>query len=339
MNSKRSISSVNWVMRGGALFLALMVSVFSLTVGGILKRAQLKPASEDGAMVFLLLGTDNREEGQQGRTDAIMLVGVDPQDDKIALVSVQRDLLLAIPGHEQNRINAAYRFGGEELLRRTIEENLGITVDGSIEVDFSAFQSIISALGGVTIDNLSEAEAAYLRGDEKGGNYVNGKAGRYTNGRTYPDAQAGACLLSPEEALDFVRARHVDNTSDYGRTNRQKRLIKAILTKLKDSSTKELLALLKAGRKLLANGDLQSSASWEQLAGLGARAVDIYSRKSHEEKEAADKDDTIPQWFFQESFPQKGDFVDTTYKKMAVIAPKDPQQAVESLHRTLYGEK
>ena len=105
---------------------------------------------EDDALVNLMLvGQDRREgEGRQ-RSDTMILCSINPDTKQVSLISFMRDLYVRIPGgYSDNRLNAAYAFGGFPLLDDTIYENFGITIDGNIEVDFERFEKVIDVLGG-----------------------------------------------------------------------------------------------------------------------------------------------------------------------------------------------
>jgi LCP family protein required for cell wall assembly len=115
-----------------------------------------RPADQPGK-TFLLVGSDSRaglskaEQRRLGtgstggqRTDTIMLVYV-PPGGKSALISIPRDSYLDIPRHGKNKINAAYAFGGPELLVQTVEQNTGLRVDGYMEIGFGGFVNIIDA--------------------------------------------------------------------------------------------------------------------------------------------------------------------------------------------------
>lgn len=120
-----------------------------------------RPANTPGTQT-LLVGTDSRlglsEADQQRlstggdvggrRTDTIMLLHQPPSGDDV-LVSLPRDLYVAVPGQGQNKLNSAFAFGGEQLLTRTIETNTGVRIDNYIEVGLGGFATIIDALGGV----------------------------------------------------------------------------------------------------------------------------------------------------------------------------------------------
>lgn len=174
---------------------------------------------------LLLIGRDQTEGGLQGRSDAIILCTLHRSEERLVMTSLLRDLYLTIPGHGQNRLNAAYAFGGAELLSQTLEENFGVRPDGWLEVDFSGFSTIVDTLGGVSLV-LSQAEAEEI--NRKTG-------GALTEGRQ---------TLQGEEALAYVRIRKLDEDGDFSRTARQQKLLEAIVEAGRSSKASTLLALL-----------------------------------------------------------------------------------------------
>jgi LCP family protein required for cell wall assembly len=162
------------------------------------------PVEAPSGMNLVLLGSDARASlGKTGRTDSIILVHVDSEKNFLSMLSIPRDLYVAIAGHPPNRINAAYTFGGPALLIRTIQSTFGLDLDHYLEVDFNAFQQITDTVGGVYVDI----------------------------DRTYNDQwihfDPGYQLLNGTKALDYVRTRH-DSNYDFGRMERQQRFIQAI---------------------------------------------------------------------------------------------------------------
>jgi LCP family protein required for cell wall assembly len=101
----------------------------------------------------LLLGADHGPgRADAGRSDAIVLVRTDPDNHRVSLLSIPRDLRVEIPGYGPNKINAAYAFGGPQLAIETVEQVTGVKVNHVALVDFSTFGELIDALGGVTVD-------------------------------------------------------------------------------------------------------------------------------------------------------------------------------------------
>ncbi len=188
----------------------------------------------DGARTFLVVGSDSRAglddlEGfgdfSGARGDVVMLVKVDPSTDSATMLSLPRDLWVSIPGHGENRINAAYAFGGPSLMVETIRSNLDIEINHYVEIDFVGFQALVDELGGITI------EFAYPARDSKSG----------------LDVDAGTQTLDGDQALAYARSRHYQeyqdgswrsvDASDIGRTGRQQEVMRALLARLKSPSS------------------------------------------------------------------------------------------------------
>jgi polyisoprenyl-teichoic acid--peptidoglycan teichoic acid transferase len=103
---------------------------------------------------ILVLGADeglNRQKGS-GRADAIMVLRTDPDENRIALLSIPRDLRVQIPGRGTDKINAAYALGGPALAIRTVQSVTGLQVNHVIVVDFGTFSEVVDALGGITVN-------------------------------------------------------------------------------------------------------------------------------------------------------------------------------------------
>jgi polyisoprenyl-teichoic acid--peptidoglycan teichoic acid transferase len=121
-------------------------------------RAYAALAPQDGLMLsnpstILVLGTDegpNREG--PFRSDSIMIVRTDPDEHRIALLSIPRDLRVEIPGRGLDKVNAAYAYGGSTLAIRTIQALTGIPLNHVIVVNFSKFREVIDTLGGITVN-------------------------------------------------------------------------------------------------------------------------------------------------------------------------------------------
>ena len=174
----------------------------------------------------LLLGSDSR--GEKGaRTDSIMVAHYNPQTHSVKLISLMRDMYVTIPEHGQQKLNAAYSFGGPELLRETIKQNFDLDIHHYAIVDFKGFVKAVDLLvpDGIEVDIPYEMSDGIGMTLEKGRQQLNG-----------------------EELLGYVRFRQ-DRLSDFGRVQRQQEVV----SKLKEeavslnSVTKlpELLNLLK----------------------------------------------------------------------------------------------
>jgi LCP family protein required for cell wall assembly len=141
------------------------------------------------------------------------------------MTSFLRDLYVPIPGHGSNRINAAYAYGGMNLLEQTIEENFAVTVDGAIEVDFDQFSRIIDLLGGISLQ-LRQDEADTI------------------NRETGSTLTEGLQHLTGHQALTYSRIRSLDPDGDFSRTGRQRKVMEAIVSKCRSAGPSTLIPLL-----------------------------------------------------------------------------------------------
>ncbi|MGJ7911155.1 LCP family protein [Neobacillus sp. LXY-1] len=155
-----------------------------------------------GKINVLLLGSDTRGE-EHARTDSIMIAHYDQDTHQPRLISIMRDTYVEIPGHGKQKINAAYAYGGPELLRQTIKENFDIDINYYAVVDFEGFSKItdIVAPDGIEVDVPHEMT--------------------YGIGTTI---NQGIQTLHGDKLLGYVRYRH-DNMSDFGRVQRQQEVI------------------------------------------------------------------------------------------------------------------
>ena len=179
---------------------------------------------------ILLIGQDARPgEGRQ-RSDSMILCTINKQNKAITLTSFMRDLYVNIPGHGGDKLNAAYAYGGMDLLSQTMKENFGVQVDATVEVDFSGFKKVVNALGGIEI-HLTAAEVDYMMSADWDG--------LSTDGWTLTP---GVNLLNGDQALAYSRIRAIGY--DFERTERQRRVISAILAKCKGMDIAQTNSLL-----------------------------------------------------------------------------------------------
>lgn len=181
----------------------------------LLKGTSVK---DDDIISILLIGADKRESWKEaGRSDSCMIATIDMKHNKLKLTSLMRDMYLEIPGYGKHKFNAAYSYGGVELMYKTIVANFGITVDGYVLVDFEAFKSVIDTLGGVDV-KLTDDEYNYLM-----------KAYHRTS---VLKLKQGNNKMNGTQALAYCRIRQ-DIRGDFGRTERQRYVISQILAAMK----------------------------------------------------------------------------------------------------------
>ncbi len=182
----------------------------------------------------LLIGADKRE-GDHGRSDTLLLLTLNPRTHRVALLGLPRDLLVAVPGHGQTKINHAYAYGGADLTRRTVSDFVGLKIDYHALIFFEGFMHAVDALGGVTV-NVPDVE-----GHGRGMNYDDNA------GDLHIHLKPGRQHLNGRQALGFVRYRksntHGLGDNDEARSGRQQQFLRAVADQhLRATSLPGLLA-------------------------------------------------------------------------------------------------
>ena len=173
---------------------------------------------------ILLIGQDRRENQGRQRSDSMILCTLNLDEKTLVMTSFLRDTYVTIPSwngkdYSNNRLNVNYAIGGMGMLDQCLEENFGVVVDYNLEVDFSGFTRVVDAMGGVDVE-LTSAEAGHLKNGLKTGmNHLNG-----------------------DQALAYSRIRKLDN--DFGRTNRQRTVLLALMNRAKSMSLMDVTKLI-----------------------------------------------------------------------------------------------
>ena len=187
-----------------------------------LNTSNKEPAKLNGYN-FVLFGLSGENSGDDNRSDTIMIVTVDQDRKEIKLTSILRDTKAAIEGHEPQKINAAYKYGGADLALKTINQNFSLDLKEYVTVDFTTLEDVIDILGGIEIE-LSEDEVYFI------------------NSYASEPVTEGLNTLNGEQALLYSRIRKID--SDKIRAGRQQKVIGEILAKLKGSNFLQWLQVL-----------------------------------------------------------------------------------------------
>ncbi|MCK1819151.1 LCP family protein, partial [Streptomyces sp. XM83C] len=200
------------------------------------KDMKNRPRAGHG-MNILLVGTDGRDritEAERRRyrlggapchcTDTIMIVHISEDRERASVVSLPRDSYAVTPAHTDAvtgkrhhahplKLNAAYAEGGPQLTVRTVEQMTRVKIDHYLEVDFVSFMKTVDELGGVKICTAQPLKDSY----------------------TGLDLAPGTHTLTGGQALQYVRARHVDGAADLGRMKRQQRFLAALVDRATSS--------------------------------------------------------------------------------------------------------
>lgn len=179
---------------------------------------------QKGITNILLIGTDGRTLDEQSRSDSIIIATIDNNTKKVKLTSVVRDTYVEIKGHGNNKINAAFAFGGADLLMDTIQRNFNIKLDKYVIINFWGFEGLVDSIGGLDIA-VKDTEVAE----------VNKFIGETDTVKSPALTQGGLQHLDGQQSLAYARIRHVGN-GVYERDSRQRTVITLLVDKLKDTS-------------------------------------------------------------------------------------------------------
>ncbi|HDT8172364.1 TPA: LCP family protein [Enterococcus faecalis] len=174
------------------------------------KKSQVNLNNKEPFSV-LLLGIDTGDDGrvEQGRSDTTIVATVNPRDKQTTLVSLARDTYVDIPGQgKQDKLNHAYAFGGASLAMDTVENYLNIPINHYVSINIAGLKELVNAVGGIEVNNnLTFSQDGY-------------------------DFTIGKISLDGEQALSYSRMRYEDPNGDYGRQERQRKVIEGIVQKV-----------------------------------------------------------------------------------------------------------
>ncbi|WP_082233292.1 LCP family protein [Halobacillus massiliensis] len=237
------------------------------TVTGIDHEATKKKIEAEEPLNILLLGVDERE-GDRGRSDTMIVMTLDPANEKMQMISIPRDTRTQIVGKGiDDKINHAYAFGGSEMSVNTVENFLDIELDYYLRMNMEGLGQLVDAVGGISVQNEFAFEYS---------------------GKNFPK---GEISLNGEEALAWVRMRYDDPQGDAGRNERQRQVIQGIIDKGANMNAvgkiNEVMDVL--GNNVATNmkfADMRNLAtnyrgarrdiSTYQMTGEGTRIDDIY---------------------------------------------------------------
>lgn len=238
-------------------------------------------AGEDEILNIMLVGCDAKSYDKWIRSDSMIIFSIDRAHKKIKLTSLMRDMYVSIPGYGLNKLNAAFAFGGGELLLKTVAQNYKVDMSKYVCVNYSAFVEVVDRLGGLYI-TVEDKEVDYLN------KYVKGGAQNKLS-------EGGTQLLNGQQVLAYCRIRKLG--TDSARTQRQRTALKGLVTKLKSASATELTDIATATLPSVKTNLEESEVKSLILDALGMRDYTIDELK----------------------VPVDGTWQDMTVNKMAVL--------------------
>lgn len=249
------------------VLLALVVAAVSLVIAYLGKVNQGSDLSgdiginsdlpSDGVQNIALFGLETEyRNNASGRSDAIIILSVDRTHNKIKLTSIARDTLVAVEGHGYKKLTEAWAYGGMSLAVKTINENFQMNITDYVYVNFFEFAELINYIGGVEVD-VSAAEMQVMNSE-----YVSWiQAGGID---CAPITQPGFQRLSGGQALAYARNRYTGTDIDRG--NRQKEVLEAMFTQMKDTPKTKFPGIVRRILEMchtnLSNGEMLGMATW-----------------------------------------------------------------------------
>ncbi|MBM7647061.1 LCP family protein required for cell wall assembly [Scopulibacillus daqui] len=176
---------------------------------------------------ILLLGVDERPN-DPGRSDTMIVMTINPKNQKLQMISIPRDTRAEIVGKGKvDKINSAYAYGGPKMAMDTVNQFLNIHLDHYIKINMQGLKDLVDSVGGITVYNDISWH------DE----------GIYKKGYYY---HKGKLHLNGAQALGYARMRHLDPRGDFGRNERQRQVIMAVINKAASAPFTKYNDILKA---------------------------------------------------------------------------------------------
>jgi len=245
---------------------------------GISKEVKDKIDSHKNAKDIVniaLFGLDQRDIKANGHSDSIMVLSIDKANKKLKVFSIMRDSYVYIDGRGNDKINHAYYFGGPQLAIKTINENFALNIRDFVTVNFFGLEKVIDHLGGVEID-VKEAEIPVING------YIN-ELSKIQEKTAKHLTKAGKQNLTGMQAVAYSRNRYTGR-GDYERTERQKRVLDALVNKVMAQGVTKYPGLVS---ELLPY--VNTSLSNTEIINLGLDFIKLGNIKLEQERFPTDK--------------------------------------------------
>ena len=258
----------------------------------------------------MIAGVDRDDKSWNGNADSMMLVSLNNDKKRVSIISLMRDTYVEIPGHDYNKLNSAYAYGGGPLLCDTVEENYRVPVERYAAVDFENLVDIVDALGGVELEwTANEIEVA--------NGYIKDMCERVFK-IPYEDhvilEGPGMHLSDGVQAVAYARNRFVGN-SDYTRTQRQRYVIQQMVAKIKTLSSTQLLGFVQKVLPLVTH-NLPENEIWSLV--WDAPSILKYN-------------------LVMDRVPYDGQYSEIDVAGQGMLVPDWPA-TITQMHRTIYGD-
>ena len=201
--------------------------------------------SDNQIQNIIIFGLDNHFDDDNGRADTMMLISIDKKHNALKQVSFLRDLYLPIFNQGEDKLNAAFAYGGAKLAIETIEYNFKIKIDNYIVLDFDSFIYIINSLGGLDI-TLTQEEINYIDWQSFRNHQVEVEDELMSTAPSFEGQTGVKVHVNGRQALWHARNRGqqgICSGDDFARTQRQSEVIDAVIEKVQSSSIADLIKI------------------------------------------------------------------------------------------------
>jgi len=209
-----------------------------------------------GSFTVLLLGSDNDSKftAEHVLTQSMIIIRFNPATKKVVMLSIPRDLWVPLSTGGTGKIDGAYSYGGAGAAIATVENNFGIHIDDYIWIGLTGLVHVIDAIGGVDVVTSNPVLDDFYPRDLGSGN-------PYDYLRVA--VMAGPQHMTGVSALQYVRSRHNDLQSDFGRSQRQQQVLLALRAKASGISAEDVPVLAAALK-----GQIKTSMGLSRIASL-----------------------------------------------------------------------
>lgn len=268
---------------GGITYYAVQVtndaSKMISNIRQTVKRTSLKRESGDKPNIdnaepfsILLAGIDTGDLGRsdQGRSDSMMVVTINPKQKKSTIVSLDRDIMTKIVGYGTNdKLNHAYAFGGVKMSMDTIETLLDIPLDHYVSINMRGLKDLIDAVGGIEVNNKIDFTLDGIH------------------------VAKGKQTLDGEKGLAYARMRYEDPEGDVGRQKRQREVVTKILRKaMSINGVGNYRKILKAVEK-----NMKTDLDWDDMMDIGTNYLSAFD--TIKQKQLVGKSQMIDEIYYQ----------------------------------------
>ena len=194
---------------------------------------------------IMIFGLDDHFDDDNGRAYTMMLISIDKKHNALKQVSFLRDLYLPIFNQGEDKLNAAFAYGGAKLAIETIEYNFKIKIDNYIVLDFDSFIYIINSLGGLDI-TLTQEEINYIDWQSFRNHQVEVEDELMSTAPSFEGQTGVKVHVNGRQALWHARNRGQEGIcsgDDFARTQRQSEVIDAVIEKVQSSSIADLIKI------------------------------------------------------------------------------------------------